>query len=87
MHDRAPGDQGSIHAIKVTRIAVELCGTEVSYPRPRWPCAPGSHVNALFKGRHSAEFAWFALGDALPVSSMDARRGRLLQHAGATILS
>ena len=34
----------------------------------------GSHVNALFKGRHQAEFAWFSTFDALPVSSMDARR-------------
>lgn len=34
----------------------------------------GSHVNALFKGRHQAEFALFSTLDALPVSSMDARR-------------
>ncbi len=34
----------------------------------------GSHLNALFKGRHNAEFTWFALFDALPISSIDARR-------------
>lgn len=34
----------------------------------------GSPPNALFKGRHRAEYTWFALGDALPVLSIDARR-------------
>lgn len=34
----------------------------------------GSHVNALFKGRHRGEFAWFSIMDSLPVSSIDARR-------------
>lgn len=34
----------------------------------------GSHVNAYFKGQHAAEFTWFSLLDALPVSSIDARR-------------
>jgi hypothetical protein len=34
----------------------------------------GSHFNALFKGRHEAEFAWFSIIDSLPVSSIDARR-------------
>jgi NAD(P)-dependent dehydrogenase (short-subunit alcohol dehydrogenase family) len=34
----------------------------------------GSHLNAFFKGQHQAEFAWFSIADALPVSSMDARR-------------
>jgi NAD(P)-dependent dehydrogenase (short-subunit alcohol dehydrogenase family) len=33
----------------------------------------GSHVNALFKGQHQREFAWFSLLDALPISSIDAR--------------
>ncbi len=33
----------------------------------------GSHVNALFKGRHRAEFAWFAILDALPITSTDVR--------------
>jgi NAD(P)-dependent dehydrogenase (short-subunit alcohol dehydrogenase family) len=32
----------------------------------------GSPRNALFKGRHRAEYAWFALGDALPLLSMSA---------------
>ena len=34
----------------------------------------GSHVNARFKGRREDEFSWFALSDALPLASMDARR-------------
>jgi NAD(P)-dependent dehydrogenase (short-subunit alcohol dehydrogenase family) len=31
----------------------------------------GSHVNALFKGRHREEYTWFSLGDALPISSIE----------------
>jgi NAD(P)-dependent dehydrogenase (short-subunit alcohol dehydrogenase family) len=34
----------------------------------------GSHLNASFKGRHRQEFTWFALFDALPVTSIDVRR-------------
>lgn len=34
----------------------------------------GSPVNALFKGDQTKEFAWFSLGDATPVTAMDARR-------------
>jgi NAD(P)-dependent dehydrogenase (short-subunit alcohol dehydrogenase family) len=34
----------------------------------------GSHLNARFKGRNREEFAWFALLDATPLTSMDARR-------------
>lgn len=32
----------------------------------------GSHVNALFKGQHNKEFAWFSISDASPLSSMSA---------------
>ena len=32
----------------------------------------GSHLNALFKGRHPQEFTWFAIFDSLPLLSMDA---------------
>ena len=32
----------------------------------------GSYINATFKGEQEREFAWFALGDNLPFSSMDA---------------
>jgi NAD(P)-dependent dehydrogenase (short-subunit alcohol dehydrogenase family) len=32
----------------------------------------GSHVNAEFKGRHEAEFAWFAVGNGMPGLSMSA---------------
>ena len=34
----------------------------------------GSHVNAKFKGRHAEEFAFFALGNAIPLISMNAER-------------
>jgi NAD(P)-dependent dehydrogenase (short-subunit alcohol dehydrogenase family) len=34
----------------------------------------GSHVNAQFKGKREQEFSWFAVSDALPLTSMDARR-------------
>lgn len=34
----------------------------------------GSHVNALFKGQNEKEFAWFSIGNALPVSSISAER-------------
>jgi hypothetical protein len=32
----------------------------------------GSHKNALFKGRHRSEFAWFSISDSLPGLSMNA---------------
>jgi NAD(P)-dependent dehydrogenase (short-subunit alcohol dehydrogenase family) len=32
----------------------------------------GSPRNATFKGRHRGEFAWFSIGDSLPLFSMDA---------------
>jgi NAD(P)-dependent dehydrogenase (short-subunit alcohol dehydrogenase family) len=34
----------------------------------------GSHLNAEFKGRHDEEYAWFALGNAIPGLSMSAER-------------
>jgi short-subunit dehydrogenase len=34
----------------------------------------GSPRNALFKGQHRAEFAWFSLGGAMPLLSMSADR-------------
>src|SRR5579871_319166 len=34
----------------------------------------GSHVNALFKGRHREEYTWFSLGASLPVTAMSASR-------------
>ncbi|MEO5969936.1 MAG: SDR family oxidoreductase [Bdellovibrionia bacterium] len=43
----------------------------------------GSFVNALFKGRHTAEFNWFSLGASLPLISMDAERAaRKILNAG-----
>lgn len=34
----------------------------------------GSPLNATFKGRRREEYAWFSIGDALPVLSMNAER-------------
>jgi short-subunit dehydrogenase len=34
----------------------------------------GSPRNATFKGKHRAEYAWFSIGDSLPVTSMSAER-------------
>ncbi|HEX8136161.1 MAG TPA: SDR family oxidoreductase [Pyrinomonadaceae bacterium] len=34
----------------------------------------GSPRNAYFKGQHRAEYAWFSISDALPVTSMQAER-------------
>lgn len=34
----------------------------------------GSHVNAVFKGQNEAEYAWFSLGDATPLTSISAER-------------
>src|SRR5256885_462145 len=34
----------------------------------------GSPRNATFKGQHRAEYAWFSISDALPVTSMNAER-------------
>jgi NAD(P)-dependent dehydrogenase (short-subunit alcohol dehydrogenase family) len=34
----------------------------------------GSHVNARFKGKREEEFAWFAVGDATPLTSMAGKR-------------
>jgi NAD(P)-dependent dehydrogenase (short-subunit alcohol dehydrogenase family) len=34
----------------------------------------GSPRNATFKGQHRAEYAWFSISDALPITSMQAER-------------
>jgi NAD(P)-dependent dehydrogenase (short-subunit alcohol dehydrogenase family) len=34
----------------------------------------GSPVNAMFKGKRPQEYAWFAISDSLPLTSIDARR-------------
>jgi NAD(P)-dependent dehydrogenase (short-subunit alcohol dehydrogenase family) len=34
----------------------------------------GSHVNAVFKGQNEKEFAWFSVGNSLPVSSISGER-------------
>jgi short-subunit dehydrogenase len=34
----------------------------------------GSPLNAFFKGQREREYAWFSLGDSLPLMSMDAER-------------
>jgi NAD(P)-dependent dehydrogenase (short-subunit alcohol dehydrogenase family) len=76
------------HGIKVTTVCPNLMRT-------------GSPVNAMFKGRHRDEFAWFAISDSLPLISMNAdraaeriieacRRGKarltLTPHAKAAVL-
>ena len=32
----------------------------------------GSHVNAVFKGQNEKEYAWFSIGNSLPISSISA---------------
>jgi hypothetical protein len=34
----------------------------------------GSPFNAWFRGRHRAEFAWFAVSDSMPLLTVDATR-------------
>ncbi|HEY0081600.1 MAG TPA: SDR family NAD(P)-dependent oxidoreductase [Pyrinomonadaceae bacterium] len=34
----------------------------------------GSPANAIFKGQHRAEYAWFSISDSLPVSTIQAER-------------
>ena len=34
----------------------------------------GSPVNAMFKGQRPKEYAWFAISDSLPLTSIDAGR-------------
>jgi NAD(P)-dependent dehydrogenase (short-subunit alcohol dehydrogenase family) len=50
----------------------------------------GSPRNVLVKGRHQEEYAWFLLGDALPIISMNAERAaaqilRACQHGDAEL--
>lgn len=49
------------HGITVTTVCPGLLRT-------------GSHLNAEFKGRHTEEYAWFALANAVPGLSMSAER-------------
>jgi NAD(P)-dependent dehydrogenase (short-subunit alcohol dehydrogenase family) len=55
----------------------------------------GSHLHALTKGQHEAEYGWFSLGASLPLVSMDAERaaqqvvealrcGDTVRHLGIT---
>jgi NAD(P)-dependent dehydrogenase (short-subunit alcohol dehydrogenase family) len=52
---------------------------------------PGSPFNAWFKGRHRAEFAWFAIADSLPLLSIDGRRAAVqiidaMRHGDAELI-
>jgi short-subunit dehydrogenase len=52
----------------------------------------GSPLNALFKGRHEEEFAWFATSDVTPVISIGANRLaariiRAAQHGQAELIT
>lgn len=49
------------YGVRVTTVAPGLMRT-------------GSPPNAIFKGRHDAEYTWFSLGDSLPLVSISARR-------------
>lgn len=44
----------------------------------------GSHVNAVFKGQHEKEYAWFSIGNSLPISSISAERAarQIIKAAG-----
>ena len=57
----ALGAELSRDGIRVTTVAPGLMRT-------------GSHLSAAIKGRHEAEFAWFAIADSLPGLSMDVTR-------------
>ncbi len=51
----------------------------------------GSHVNAIFKGRHRQEYTWFSLGASLPMTAISARRAarqivRATRHGDAEIM-
>jgi short-subunit dehydrogenase len=37
----------------------------------------GSPINAEFKGKHKAEYAWFSISDSLPILSIDANRAAM----------
>ena len=52
------------YGIRVTTVAPGLMRT-------------GSPMNARMKGRHDAEFAWFAIADALPGLSISAERAAM----------
>src|SRR6266403_1401335 len=41
----------------------------------------GSHVNANFKGKHNAEFAWFATSNGMPLISINANPAPVLKLA------
>ena len=40
----------------------------------------GSPPNAIFKGQHRAEYAWFSISDALPLLTMSAERAAPQNH-------
>lgn len=51
----------------------------------------GSHVNAEFKGNNKAEFAWFSIGNGLPVTSVSAEKAaaqilRAVQRGDAELI-
>jgi NAD(P)-dependent dehydrogenase (short-subunit alcohol dehydrogenase family) len=57
----AVGDEVARDGIRVTTVCPGLLRT-------------GSHVNIEIKGRHQAEYAWFAAANAMPLLSMGAER-------------
>ncbi|MGI8786723.1 MAG: SDR family NAD(P)-dependent oxidoreductase [Pyrinomonadaceae bacterium] len=57
----------------VMRVELEKDGIFVTTVCPGL-MRTGSHVNAVLKGQNEKEYAWFSIGDALPVSSISAER-------------
>jgi len=56
-------------------LSAELAGTGVTVTTVvPGLMRTGSHLHALFTGRQDREYAWFSLGAALPLVSMDAER-------------
>ncbi len=56
-------------------LRAELAGTGISVTTVvPGLMRTGSPPNALFKGDHAAEWTWFSLGDATPLTSMSAER-------------
>lgn len=55
------------------RVELEKDGVSVTTVCPGL-MRTGSHVNAVFKGQNEKEYAWFSIGDALPVSSIGVER-------------
>jgi NAD(P)-dependent dehydrogenase (short-subunit alcohol dehydrogenase family) len=61
---------GFSDAVRAELARDHICVTTVTPGMMR----TGSHMNAKFKGKHDAEFAWFAMSAGAPLISMNADR-------------